>query len=53
VQARLTVFFIPGKALPLMARLDDYEYDGNSIVVTENKHYAAGVPAVLANLGRK
>lgn len=35
-----------------MARRDDYEYDENSIVVTKNKQYAAGVPAVLVSLQR-
>ncbi len=35
-----------------MARRDDYEYDEHSIVVTKNKQYAAGVPAVLVSLQR-
>ncbi|GAA4474810.1 FdhF/YdeP family oxidoreductase [Rhodococcus olei] len=35
-----------------MARRDDYAYDENSIVVTKNKRYAAGVPAVLVSLQR-
>lgn len=35
-----------------MARRDDHEYDESSIVVTENKRYAAGVPAVLVSLQR-
>ncbi|ANS28847.1 Uncharacterized protein R1CP_20845 [Rhodococcus opacus] len=35
-----------------MARRGDYEYDEHSIVVTKNKQYAAGVPAVLVSLQR-
>ena len=35
-----------------MARRDTYEYDENAVVVTKNKQYAAGVPAVLVSLQR-
>ncbi|MBM7417351.1 FdhF/YdeP family oxidoreductase [Rhodococcoides corynebacterioides] len=35
-----------------MARTEDHEYDDDSIVVTKNKSYAAGVPAVLVSLQR-
>nr|WP_218680766.1 FdhF/YdeP family oxidoreductase [Rhodococcus qingshengii] len=35
-----------------MARRDTYEYDENSVVVTKNKQYAAGIPAVLVSLQR-
>ena len=35
-----------------MARRDTYEYDENTVVVTKNKQYAAGVPAVLVSLQR-
>lgn len=35
-----------------MARRDTYEYDENTVVVTKNKQYAAGLPAVLVSLQR-
>nr|WP_296765734.1 FdhF/YdeP family oxidoreductase [Rhodococcus sp. (in: high G+C Gram-positive bacteria)] len=35
-----------------MSHTHDYEYDENSVVVTDSKSYAAGVPAVLVSLQR-
>ncbi|MDI9933664.1 FdhF/YdeP family oxidoreductase [Rhodococcus sp. IEGM 1354] len=35
-----------------MARRDDHEIDESNIVVSENKQYAAGIPAVLVSLRR-
>ncbi|OZD18182.1 hypothetical protein CH253_17000 [Rhodococcus sp. 06-156-3C] len=35
-----------------MTRRDTYEYDEDSVVVTKNKQYAAGIPAVLVSLQR-
>ena len=35
-----------------MTRRDAYDYDENSVVVSKNKQYAAGVPAVVVSLQR-
>ncbi len=45
-------YLVSGKAALRMARRDTYEYDENSVVVTKNKQYAAGIPAVLVSLQR-